>query len=72
MNAIYKFELTFNGNTSQCYPIYKDSLSKEYAKESGQEFFRAKLSGKLTFAGADYAAIMGAAFDTKFGIEIFH
>lgn len=71
MNAIYKFELTINGNTSRCYPLYKDSLSKDYAKESGQEFFRAKLTGELVFEGTDYAAIVAATFDTKFGLEIF-
>lgn len=71
MNPIYKFELTANGTTQRAYPIYGDDLSKSYEKESGQEFFRAKLSGKLTFESDDYAFIVQQAFDTQFVLEIF-
>lgn len=52
-------------------PIYKDDLAKNYEKESGQEFFRAKLSGKLTFENNDYSYIVSKAFDTQFVFEIF-
>lgn len=71
MRPIYKFELTIGETTERCYPIYKDDLAKNYEKESGQEFFRAKLSGKLTFESADYDRIVSAAFDTQFVLEIF-
>lgn len=71
MRPIYKFELTIGNTTERCYPIYKDDLAKNYEKESGQEFFRAKLSGKLTFQSADYDRIVSAAFDTQFVLEIF-
>lgn len=70
MNPIYKFELS-DGNTGQiAFPVYKDDLSKDFEKESGQEFFREKLSGKLTFVRQDYTFIVSKAFDTEFGVEI--
>lgn len=71
MNPIYKFELSALGNTQRAYPVYKDDLSKEFEKESGQEFFRAKLSGKLTFQRDDYTFIVSKAFDTQFTLEIY-
>ena len=55
----------------RCYPIYKDDLAKDFEKESGQEFFRAKLSGKLTFESDDYTFIVSKAFETQFVLEIF-
>lgn len=71
MNPIYKFELTANGTTQRAFPIYKDDLAKDFEKESNQEFFRAKLSGKLTFQRDDYTFIVSKAFDTQFILEIF-
>lgn len=71
MNPIYKFELSGNGTTQQAFPNYKDDLSKDFEKESGQQFFRAKLSGKLTFQRDDYSFIVNAPFDTQFALEIF-
>ena len=71
MNPIYKFELTANGTTQRAFPIYKDDLAKDFEKESGQEFFRAKLSGNLTFESDDYTFIVSKAFDTQFVLEIF-
>lgn len=54
-----------------CYPIYKDDLAIEYALEQNQEFYRGKLSGKLTFQRDDYEFIRSKAFDTQFGVSIF-
>ena len=71
MHPIYKFELTADGTTQRAYPIYKDSLAKDFEKESGQEFFRAKLSGELTFESEDYQFIVEQSFDEQFGLEIF-
>ena len=71
MNPIYKFELTANGTTQRAFPVYKDDLAKDFEKESNQEFFRAKLSGKLTFQSDDYTFIVSQAFDTQFVLEIF-
>jgi len=70
MNPIYKFELVAGNITKRVYPIYKDDLAKEFSKESNQEFFRAKLSGKLTFESEDYTFIVTKAFDTQFLLRI--
>jgi hypothetical protein len=70
MNPIYKFSIRANGATRQVFPIYGDGLSKDFEKESGQEFFRAKLSGGLTFESADYDFIVAQAFDEQFVLEI--
>lgn len=72
MNPIYRFELSIeNGERRNAFPIYKSDLAKEYTKETNQEFFRAKLSGKLTFVRDDYTFISQAPFDTKFGVFLF-
>ena len=71
MNPIYKFQLSAGSATQQAFPIYKDDLTKDFEKESNQEFFRAKLSGKLTFESDDYTFIVSKAFDTQFVLRIF-
>lgn len=71
MNPIYKFQLSAGSATQRAFPIYKDDLAKDFEKESGQEFFRAKLSGNLTFESNDYMFIVLKAFDTQFVLEIF-
>ena len=71
MNPIYKFELTAGDTTQRAFPIYKDDLAIDFEKESGQEFFRRKLSGELTFESEDYAFIVQQAFDTQFVLEMF-
>ena len=71
MNPIYKFELTANGATQQAYPVYGDDLAKTFEKVSGQEFFRAQLSGKVTFQANDYALIVSSAFDTQFIFQVY-
>lgn len=72
MNPIYKFELSITGlRPIRAYPIYKDDLAKDFAKEAGQQFFRASLSGNLTFEKNDYTFIVSKAFDTQFFLDIF-
>lgn len=71
MNPIYKFELTADGQTITAHPVYKDDLALEYALETNQEFYRAKLSGKLTFQMNDYVFIQGKPFDTQFNLIIY-
>jgi hypothetical protein len=71
MYPIYKFELSANGTTNQAFPIYGDGITKDFDRETGQQFFREKLNGKLTFEGPDYDFIMAQAFETKFGLELF-
>ena len=70
MNPIYKFYLTVGSNSPQlAFPIWKD-LSIDYTKESGQQFFRRKLNGKLTFVREDFDAINNAYFETTFKVKI--
>ena len=71
MNPIYKFELSGNGHIQQAYPVYGADLTKEFDKEAGQQFFRAKLSGKLTFKGDDYFFIVNNPIDTQYTLEVF-
>ena len=70
MNPIYKFYLTVGSSSPQlAFPIWKD-LSIDYTKESGQQFFRRKLNGKLTFVREDFDAINNASFGTTFKVKI--
>ena len=55
----------------QAQPIYAAGLSKDIARESGEQFFRSRLSGQLTFNAADYAFIVGQPFDTEFRLQIW-
>lgn len=55
----------------RAYPNYSADLNKVYEKESGEEFFRAKLSSSLTFQKGDYDFIMAQAFDFRFEVTIF-
>lgn len=72
MNPIYKFTLSANGGTERAaFPVYRDDLAKEYELQSNQEFYRAKLSGKLSFVRDDYNFIVSQTFDTQFGLKIF-
>lgn len=70
MNPIYKFNLSVNGTSQQAFPLYGNNLAKEYNLQSGEQFFRASLSGDLEFVGPDFDRINGAAFDAQFGVEI--
>ena len=47
-------------------PIYKDDLAKEYELETNQRFYRAKLSGKISFVRDDYDFINTRPFDYEF------
>ena len=70
MNPIYKFQLSDGITTRQAFPLFKDDLAVDYALEQNQEFYRGKLSGKLTFQRNDYAFISSKAFDTQFFVTI--
>lgn len=45
-------------------PHYKD-LNKKYAKESGQEFFRISLDGKINLFGSDYEIISQSSIEDQ-------
>lgn len=51
-------------------PLWKDDLTMEFAKESQQEFFRRKLSGKLTFINDDYTYIKSKSLDYQFQMRM--
>lgn len=70
MDPIYKFQLSAGNDTRQAFPVYKDDLAIDYALEQNQEFYRGKLSGKLTFQRDDYAFIRAKSFDTQFDVVI--
>lgn len=55
----------------RAFPIYNNELTKEFEQESGQQFFRQKLSGKLTFVGPDYDWIVASDFDFQFIVDLF-
>ena len=72
MNPIYTFELTAEGYpTRDAVPVWKTDLAKEYNRQSQQEFFREKLSGKLTFIAADYDYIVSKPIDTRFRLSVY-
>lgn len=72
MNPIYRFELTaVDGGTQAAFPLWKTDLEKEFSKQSQQEFFRTKMSGKLTFVAADFDFIRTKPIDTEFKLETF-
>ena len=70
MNVQYKWNMQLNGHTYEVHPIYKDDLSLDYEKETGQQFFRAKLSSKISLVGTDANRIITAPFYTEFIITI--
>ena len=45
-------------------PHYKD-LNKKYAKESGQEFFRISLDGKINLFGQDYEFVRNSSLEDQ-------
>lgn len=55
----------------RAFPIYSNELTKEFEQKSGQQFFREKLSGKLTFVGPDYDWIIASDFDFQFIVDLF-
>lgn len=68
MTPKYKMYLQIGGDSQTktiANPIYKDDLSVDYELESGEKFYRAKLSGKLTFVHDDYQFIMNANFEEE-------
>lgn len=69
-NPQYRWYLVVGGVGHYVYPIYKDDMTLNYERESGQRFFRAKLSGKVTFVGDDAMLIINAAFTSEFLLTI--
>ena len=70
MNVLYRWKMRVGGNTYDIHPVYKDDLSLNYERETGQQFFRAKLSSKITLVAKDAQLVINAAFSTEFIITI--
>lgn len=70
MNPIYRHKLTIGATTHDVHPVYKDDMALDYQHESGEQFFRANLSGKMDFVGADASLIIGAPFTTEYILTI--
>ena len=62
----YKFIIQSDGESRVVTPAYKSDISLEYELESGQQFFRKKLSGKLAFIRDDYDYLNAKDFNTEF------
>lgn len=61
----YKFYISKNnGDKVEVRPHYKE-LNKKYAKESGQEFFRVSLDGKINLFGSDYEIISQSSIEDQ-------
>lgn len=61
----YKFYISKNGGDKvEVNPHYKE-LNKKYAKESGQEFFRISLDGKINLFGSDYEIINQSSIEDQ-------
>lgn len=58
----YKEKFNKIYETSKIKPYYK-TLSKKYAKENEQEFFRISLDGKINLYGQDYEIIQKSSLD---------
>ena len=65
VHVSYWSELTVYG-MRETKPVYKDDLAKEYELETNQRFYRAKLSGKISFIRQDYDYIMSQNFESQF------
>ena len=66
----YRWKLTIDSVTTEVHPVYKDDIALNYELESGQRFFRSKLSSKIDFVGADADLIIDADFNTEFIVDI--
>lgn len=58
-----------SGDNQIVHPIFADGFGIVSERESGQIFFRNKLSDKLTFVAEDYLFIMSQPFDSQ--IDVF-
>lgn len=58
-----EYSIIKGDNIRVAYPVYKDDVAMNYEQESGQKFFRKKLSGKISLIADDYDFVMAGAFD---------
>lgn len=63
-NFMSKKDIKFIYGLNTVNPHYKD-LSKKYTKESGQEFFRISLDGKINLFGQDYEFVANSSLEDQ-------
>lgn len=59
----YKFYISKNGGDKVEVNPHYNELNKKYAKESGQEFFRISLDGKIKLFGNDYEIVHNSSLE---------
>lgn len=73
----YKFEIKvydFAGSlleTRAVRPVWGDGFSREYTKESNEQFYRTNLKGTLTLVGPDYDWIMAHGIERGYQLYIY-
>lgn len=70
MNVLYRWKLNAYGGIFEVHPIYKDDMTLNYERETGQQFFRAKLSSKITLVGHDAQRVISSPFATDFILTV--
>lgn len=68
---ITEFDPYVSYTSRDCFPVYKDDLAKDYELETNQRFYRAKLSGKISFIRDDFDYINNSPFDTEFVFMVY-
>lgn len=60
-----------SGDEHPIVPVYKDSMSLEYERETNEQFFRCKPSEKMTLVASDARLVIEAPFDTEFILKLY-
>lgn len=69
----YRFTLSYNSGSyheKQANAKFGDDLSLDYTKQSGEEYFKKELNGKITFVNEDYDFIMGTTIDQRIDVKV--
>lgn len=61
----YKFYILQQGVKKEAHPVFGSDLALQYAKQSGEVFFRKSLSQGITFVRGDFDFIMSAPIDEE-------
>ena len=67
---MYSFKLTYNGTTVDVHPLYS-GLAISSEKESDEEYFRDKLTGKIKLIDTEFDLVMSQPFDTRFALDLY-
>lgn len=70
MEIKYRWILTIDGVSGEVHPVWKDDLAIDYEHETGQQFFRKKLSGKINLVAEDADRVINAPFYSEFALTL--